>query len=458
MRSNDLVVWIGAVLMAVMFGVLAGFGASGVTVLMLVVLGLVFYGSIGRAMRSPMDSDWIAKWVVAGFVVKVLGSLARYYMVAVFYSSGDSYGYYRAAIDIASQWHSGRVPSLSGSGGFGAQIVELVAGSLFAIFTPDMLGGFLMFAILAYGGQLFFYAAFRQWAKPNQLKPYAFLILALPTYSFWPSSIGKDALVILGLGAATYYLSKSLVAFEVRWLFGMGVSLAALGFIRVHIAALVGASLALAALIARRRPDMESGASLRRILVLLGAGGATLLALQYLPRVIGIDVLSGDIEVFASDLVRRTSDGTVASGGPVTSIQDIPAALALSLFRPFAWEASEIQHFFAAAETTLIGALFVWRLPSILKHWRLWRRNGYVVFCTVYVFGFSIAFSVIRNLGIIARQRGQVLAFFLAIIIALGWHFDESEDSTGKVSPPKRRPVVVGSRERERPELPSMRP
>jgi hypothetical protein len=27
----------------------------------------------------------------------------------------------------------------------------------------------------------------------------------------------------------------------------------------------------------------------------------------------------------------------------------------------------------------------------------------------------------VRNLGIIARQRGQVLAFFLAVVIGLGW-------------------------------------
>jgi hypothetical protein len=34
---------------------------------------------------------------------------------------------------------------------------------------------------------------------------------------------------------------------------------------------------------------------------------------------------------------------------------------------------------------------------------------------------YSVAFSIVRNLGIIARQRGQVLAFFLAFLIGLGW-------------------------------------
>jgi hypothetical protein len=32
-----------------------------------------------------------------------------------------------------------------------------------------------------------------------------------------------------------------------------------------------------------------------------------------------------------------------------------------------------------------------------------------------------VTFSVVRNLGIISRQRGQVLAFFLAVVVGLGW-------------------------------------
>lgn len=40
--------------------------------------------------------------------------------------------------------------------------------------------------------------------------------------------------------------------------------------------------------------------------------------------------------------------------------------------------------------------------------------------------GFAIAFSVVRNLGIIASHRGQVLVLFLAVVIALGWNESRS--------------------------------
>ena len=122
-----------------------------------------------------------------------------------------------------------------------------------------------------------------------------------------------------------------------------------------------------------------------------------------------------------STIDRTSEDGTVASGNPVRSIVDVPGAITLVLFRPFVFEASEVQHLLAAAETTLVLLITVWRLPAMIRNWRLWRRNAYLVFCTLYVFGFAVVFSVVRNLGIIARQRGQVLAFFLAVVIGLGW-------------------------------------
>jgi hypothetical protein len=143
-----------------------------------------------------------------------------------------------------------------------------------------------------------------------------------------------------------------------------------------------------------------------------------------IPDIVGLDLAAtGDIAPFTEEITRRTSeDGTVASGNPVRSIVDVPAALALVLFRPFVFEATEVQHVFAAAETSLILLLTVWKLPAMIRNGGRWRSNAYLVFCTLYTLGFAVVFSVVRNLGIIARQRGQVLAFFLAVVIGLGWN------------------------------------
>ncbi len=198
----------------------------------------------------------------------------------------------------------------------------------------------------------------------------------------------------------------------------------------------------MAGLLAKLPENVHPIANLRR-LIFVGVGVAAAAAVFTLfPDIFGVEITGEDsLDAFTSDVVRRTSEsGTVAEGGAVTGPAGIPKAIALVLFRPYAFEATEFQHYFAAAETTIFLGLFIWKVPAMLRNWRSWRSNGYVVFSTFYILGFSIAFSVVRNLGIIARQRGQVLAFFLCIVIALGW---EERRKTQPEIPPVRPPARI---------------
>jgi len=435
--------WLGTSAITVMFAILVGFGASGAAVIFLGILGTVAFAGIGWMVRRPGDASWLPNLLVIGFIVKLAGTVARYYMVTTLYGAGDAFRYYRVGTDLAAEWRSGQVPGLRGVGSLGTQVVEAITGGMFAVFTPDMLGGFLVFAVIAYMGQVLLYVAFRRWAEPHQLKPYALLIFLLPTYAFWPSSIGKDAIVVLGLGAAAYFVARSLQAFQIRWLIALAFPLALLGFIRVHIAGLVVGSMVVATLIAKLPAGAEPGIRLRRLFVMVGAIFAAVVVLTVAPDILGVDITSTqDRDGFVADIVRRTSErGTVASGGAITKPWEIPGALAHVLFRPFAWEASEIQHYLAALETSFIAFLTVWKFPAIIRNLRRWRSNGYVVFSTVYVLAFAILFSTVRNVGIIARQRGQVLAFFLCFVIALGW------ESKKRKQAPAQLPVLSYSGE-----------
>ncbi|MDP9496006.1 MAG: DUF3292 domain-containing protein [Actinomycetota bacterium] len=422
--KNEGWLWAVAGVSAIGLGLLLALGASGAGVLLLAILGTLLMAGVATFLKRPVDAAWLTKWVTLGFVAKIVGAYARHFMVENVYGSGDSIAYYNAGTTLATTWRSGTVPPLSGSGSLGTQVVEAFTGGLFAIFTPDMLGGFVMFSMLSFLGQLGFYAAFRRWAKPHQLKPYALLVLFFPTYAFWPSSIGKDALVILCLGSAAYFISRLLESFELRWILPLGLALTGLGLIRIHIAALVALALVGALLVSKLKIGAGFIARGRKFLTFFGAAAAVVLAVTLIPDIVGLQL--GDLEdltPFTTEITRRTSeDGTVAAGNPVRAIADVPGAVALVLFRPFIFEATELQHYLAAAETTLILLLFAWKLPAMLRNWREWRNNAYLVFCTLYTLAFAVAFSVVRNLGIIARQRGQVLAFFLALVIGLGWN------------------------------------
>jgi hypothetical protein len=59
-------------------------------------------------------------------------------------------------------------------------------------------------------------------------------------------------------------------------------------------------------------------------------------------------------------------------------------------------------------------------LPSIIRNLTRVRRYPYLIFCLVSVIGFMVGFSAIFNLGILARQRVQVLPLLLAILIVMG--------------------------------------
>jgi hypothetical protein len=221
----------------------------------------------------------------------------------------------------------------------------------------------------------------------------------------------------------------------------MGLSLTGLAMIRIHIAGLVVAAFALTALFARVPTDNQPGIWLRRVLTLAAGLAAMVMVLTLFPDVFGVDVLNAaDREFFAADVVRRTSEsGAIAEGGGPTSLLALPDGLALVLFRPYFFEAAEIQHTLAAVETGLIALLTIWKLPAVIRNLKKWRSNPYVVFSTLYTLGFAFAFSVIRNLGIIARQRGQVLAFFLCFLVYLGWEEPKRRKTT-------QLPITPGNR------------
>ncbi len=415
------VLWgFGAVVTVALAGLL-GVGAGEVMVLAftpLMVLGMV---GVGRMLARPVDQNWLPTLVVLGFLAKLAGAGARYYFVRYVYASGDAFGYYRVGMEFAEQWRAGNPPGLSGNRGEGTQAMEAIAGVVFTPFMPDFLGGFFLFAALSFFGQLALYAAFRRWAPGYQLKAFAIFIFFLPSYVFWPSSIGKDAVMLLGLGLAAYCMARLLEAFAIRWLVALGLALAGIGFVRIHISALVIGSLLLTALIAKSRV-WSPGLALRKTAVIGGIVFIGILSLSVFQERYGANPLDTDeIASFSEGVVDRTSQGSIVPGGAVSSPADVPEAIVLVLFRPFPWEGGDLQVRMAGLETSLLLGLLVWKLPAMFRNRKRWRSNSLVVFSTFYVFAFCIAFSVIRNLGIIARQRTQVLAFLLIIIIALGW-------------------------------------
>jgi hypothetical protein len=131
----------------------------------------------------------------------------------------------------------------------------------------------------------------------------------------------------------------------------------------------------------------------------------------------GIDPQDGVNSVLAES-ARRTGQGGSSFAAPsaVTSPVQLPLAVVTILFRPFPFEAHNAQVAVTALESTLLLCLAVRRRRGIWQALRHPRRRPYAAFVVVFSLLFIYAFSSIANFGILARERTQLLPFFLVLL------------------------------------------
>ena len=424
MKSAVPIVVAMAVVGGLSFAAGAGFMDVG-TILLILALGAVVVPLSARLARER--DAWI--WWVAptAYLVKLLGAGARYAVLFEAYEgSGDAVRYHNNGIVLAETWRSFSVPPIGSGSGAGTQFVDALTGLIYAVHQPTMLGGFIIFATLAFVGQLLFYTSFRRAVPGGRLAVYALLVLFLPALVFWPSSIGKESLMLLALGLATYGLTRAFDGYRLSWLLLAALGLAGAGIIRPHVAALLAGAFALAVLMGR---GQWTGAMVvRRPLVIVVSIG--LLAVGVVAVGDRFDIATADeVDPFVSEIERRTQQGgSSVEGGAAASPAELPAATLRVLFRPLPHEAHNVQSLASSAENVALLGLIIWRLPAMFRH-ASHLRNPFVLMSSAFSVGFVVAFSSVFNLGILTRQRAQVLPFLLAVVVALGWGTQMPENS-----------------------------
>jgi len=285
-------------------------------------------------------------------------------------------------------------------------------------------------------------------------KRYALAIFFLPSMVYWPSSIGKDALITLAIGTAAW---GAATIFKGDWGLGTlavagGIALAAA--IRPHIGALFFAA-AVVALVVARAPTIKGGQLIRIVMIgVMGVGLA--FAAVRLSNTYSVNLSSEGFEGFATEVQRRTQQGgSQVAGEPVASLADVPEAALRVLYRPLLNEAGTFQVLLSALEGTILLGITALAFPRIIRNIWAARRHQYVTLSLAYTFGFIVAFSSFFNLGIIARQRVQVLPLMMVWLVALTLPKEElvpSEDDYVEpipIQPMPRVPQMSGARSRD---------
>lgn len=420
--------------------VLFGLGSLQASTALFAAGGLIVVSGIGHRMAVPADRRWLPTAIAFAYLLKLAASATRWGVLEFVYNGkGDASGYHGAGTELSAVWKAFGVPEI----GIGTKFVDAATGLLYVPYVPTFLGGFFFFATLAFFGQMLMYAAFRKGADPSRLRWYAAAIFLLPTIVYWPSSIGKESLMFLFIGIAVYGAASLLRDYRLRWAALFSVGVAGSAIIRPHVAILLVLALAFALIFAKGRPGGRLTArrvvALGVISVVLVASAAVVTAKFAVDFASGLDATEDVGNVLNNVGAATSKGGSGTTGSAITNPLDFPAGFVKVLFRPFPQEATNVLALISSIEGMLLLGLFVWRIIPLAKNgWHI-RRDPYLVFSLVFTIGFVSAFSAFNNFGLLARQRSQVMPFFMALLIALGWSTvtgkNESDDDATSTEP-----------------------
>lgn len=377
-----------------------------------VLVGGLMISALSRRELDPA----LGRLLVVGFVLKLVGAVVRYYASIEVYDRSDALAYHQAGAALAEQFRHGDF-GIDSPEIIGTTFIEIVTGIIYTVAGPTMIGGFLVFSLLAFIGSYLFYRAFCLALGPGDAKRYLLLVAFLPSMLFWPSSIGKEAWMTLALGltanGAARLLTRTRGGVPV-----LAAGLVATALVRPHITLIAFVGLALGYLV--RQGTRSSGHPGRRLIGLVAVATVGLVVTLQAESFLGVEDLSpssvGSVLDQTEDQTTGGNSGFVAPA--VESPLDVPFAVVSVLYRPFPWEAHNVQALAASAEGSLLAVLTLLALPRIRLLPRLARTHPYALFAAVFAVLFIVAFSTLGNFGIIVRQRVQLYPF-AAVLLCL---------------------------------------
>jgi hypothetical protein len=387
---------------------------------LLILLGIVVGATYLIPRAAAKEPSVTTAWLGLALAAKLGGALVRYAMLLVVFEGGDALAYHEAG-----EAHYQLVRSLDfgfvQDPFFGTPFVEDVTAFLYAFTGPSMLGAFLIMSTLSFCGTWLLFRAHRLSFPDGDGRLYFLLLFFLPTMAFWPSSLGKDALVVFGLGVGTWGLAKlihrlSIPAFlqtALATLFIFGVRPA------VGVMFLAGATVAFLLHPGAMRSPLSRpiAAVFLGPLVLAGLVFATGQALTY--EKLDAD-LTGVVEEYVATRERLIGEGGSVIEGPApTTPAGLGQAVLTVLFRPFPWELSTPLAATAGLESVLILAVVVFRLGAGWRAIRSRWRGGMVVCALIITISLIVPLTAAANFGLLVRQRAQLLPFLFMVLTAV---------------------------------------
>lgn len=383
----------------------------------ILVGGALVLLTIPIARHAARVEQWpaLAGLMMLAMILRIGGSLARY---AVAYGAYGGIADATTYTDVAKAHYKAfrHLHMFVPTTGVFHGLIPWLDTVIYALFGPTELGAFLVFSWLNFIGTYLFYRAFRIGYPGGDGRRYALLLFFLPSLLYWPSSLGKEAWMMLAIGLACYGLARVLASRPggyLALLLGIGGML----LIRPHLALIFLPAAFFAMVFRRARPGRRTGMFGR----IVGIGVlvvASFVVVAKAQSYLGIKTL--DVQTITHQLqtTRQQTDlGNSAFNPPnAQSPTGFPLAIITVLYRPFPFEAHSLTVLVASAEGLLLLGLTIAARRRLARILKALRESPYVLFCLVYAVLFIFAFSNFSNFGILARERVQMLPMFLALL------------------------------------------
>jgi hypothetical protein len=332
-----------------------------------------------------------------------------------------------------------------------SHIVSSLAAVLGLLNGTSYLPIALLFAFFSYSGIWAMYKTFTG-IYPTLFKELAIALLFIPSMIVWGSSIFKDTVCIFGLGWLIYttfriFVNKDLSLKNISLLV---LSFTLVGLVKVYI--LVAFIPALVFWIMATYSHFVRIWFLRFLLQIAIVGLIGLGFVYFSQR------FSNELKQYSIDKIAKTVESTrgyivYISQRDEGSLYDIgefdpsfegmirkfPAAVTVTLFRPFLWEVKNPLMLLSALESFLFlvfTALVLFRIGVVKTFSKIFTQPTLLFFFLFsMIFAFAVGLST-GNFGTLSRYKIPCIPFFAALLLIL--YFQNKKEKKANVTYTKR--------------------
>jgi len=397
------------------------------------------------------------RYYSAGLLAKIVGSIAICLVYTLYYSSGDSTGYFEQGRSIYNLLYKNPdyffEVMFSGPtaenysyldenttyvcypvwvADFSAMFISRLVAPLYFFTFDSFVGVTILLCWICYGGIWKLYLLFCE-QFPEIKKELAISILFVPSVVFWGSGLLKDTITLSCIG----WYAHGFYWFFIKNKYKFSVLSAVLvsSFLLIALKPYILVALLPGSLIwfsydkISKTKNKVIRVVVAPFLIILGVGGG-FYSLSSLGSVLGQYSLNNVLDravVVQKDLKRSYYGGNSFDIGDFDgSVSGVTSkahlAINATLFRPYLWEVRNPLMLLSALESTYIMILtagLLFRL-KFFGFFRLIGRNPLLLFAVLFAlfFAFSVGLST-PNFGALSRLKIPCIPFFVASLFVL---------------------------------------